>query len=103
MPCEHGKQKNRCKECGGSSQKRAVCEHGRQKSRCKECGGSSFCEVWFCCMEVVFIGMEGQCRRAVVVPKMVAENALGVSTTHRTESESRKPKRPPPSKRPTLE
>ena len=56
--CEHGKQKSRCKECGGNN----ICEHGkfksyckecsgsqicphnRQKSHCKECGGSSFCE-----------------------------------------------------------
>ena len=38
--CEHGKQKSRCKECGGS----AFCEHGKWKSHCKECGGSLFCE-----------------------------------------------------------
>ena len=38
--CEHGRQKQSCKECGGSS----VCEHGRQRSTCKECGGSSVCE-----------------------------------------------------------
>ena len=38
--CEHGKQKARCKECGGSS----ICEHGRIRSQCKECGGSSICE-----------------------------------------------------------
>ena len=38
--CEHGRQKSRCKECGGSG----ICEHGRQKSQCKECGGSSICE-----------------------------------------------------------
>ena len=31
--CEHGRQKSRCKECGGSG----LCEHGRQKSQCKEC------------------------------------------------------------------
>jgi len=37
--CEHGKQKAYCKECGGS----AFCEHGKQKAKCKECGGSSFC------------------------------------------------------------
>ena len=29
--CEHGRHKNTCKECGGSS----VCKHGRQKSGCK--------------------------------------------------------------------
>jgi hypothetical protein len=40
MPCPHGRQKSRCKECGGSS----FCEHKRRKSQCKECGGSSFCE-----------------------------------------------------------
>ena len=38
--CEHGKQKARCKECGGSS----ICEHGRHRKRCKECGESSVCE-----------------------------------------------------------
>ncbi len=38
--CPHGKQKNNCKQCGGSS----ICEHGRQKSRCKQCGGSGICE-----------------------------------------------------------
>ena len=38
--CEHGRRRNRCKECGGSQ----ICEHGRQRSKCKECGGSSICE-----------------------------------------------------------
>jgi hypothetical protein len=38
--CEHGKQKSRCKECGGSE----ICEHGKRKSHCKECGGSQICE-----------------------------------------------------------
>ena len=56
--CEHGREKSRCKECGGSGicehgrQKRickqcggnGICEHGREKSRCKECGGSGICE-----------------------------------------------------------
>ena len=37
--CSHGKQKRKCKECGGS----AFCSHGKQKSECKECGGSAFC------------------------------------------------------------
>jgi hypothetical protein len=37
--CIHGRQKSKCKECGGSS----LCTHGRRKSRCKECGGSSLC------------------------------------------------------------
>ena len=37
--CSHGKQKSKCKECGGSS----ICDHGRQKSHCKECGGSGIC------------------------------------------------------------
>ena len=39
-PCEHGRQKSQCRECGGSG----ICEHGKQKSRCKECGGSGICE-----------------------------------------------------------
>ena len=38
--CPHGRQRCRCKECGGSS----ICEHGRERSKCKECGGSSICE-----------------------------------------------------------
>lgn len=56
--CEHGRQKNLCKECGGASicehgtRKRickdcdgaSICEHGRQKSNCKECAGASICE-----------------------------------------------------------
>ena len=37
--CAHGRQKQQCKECGGS----AICPHGRQKQQCKECGGSAFC------------------------------------------------------------
>ena len=38
--CEHGRQRSKCKECGGAS----ICEHGRRRSRCKECGGSAICE-----------------------------------------------------------
>ena len=38
--CEHGKQKSRCKECGGCG----LCEHNKIKSICKECGGGSICE-----------------------------------------------------------
>ena len=38
--CEHGRERRRCKECGGSG----ICEHGRIRSKCKECGGGSFCE-----------------------------------------------------------
>ena len=38
--CEHGKQRSKCKECGGGS----ICEHGKQRSQCKECGGGSVCE-----------------------------------------------------------
>ena len=34
-----GKDKNKCKECGGSN----FCEHGKEKYRCKECGGVSLC------------------------------------------------------------
>ena len=37
---EHGRQRSRCKDCGGSS----ICEHGRQRSQCKDCGGSGICE-----------------------------------------------------------
>ena len=38
--CEHGRQKCRCKECGGKS----ICEHNRIRSKCKECRGSQICE-----------------------------------------------------------
>ena len=31
--CEHGRERNRCKECGGVY----ICEHGRRRSDCKEC------------------------------------------------------------------
>ena len=40
MPCQHGRRRSRCKECGGSG----LCEHGRVRSKCKECGGSGICE-----------------------------------------------------------
>jgi hypothetical protein len=30
--CEHGRQKDRCKDCGTGT-----CEHGRQKGRCRGC------------------------------------------------------------------
>lgn len=33
--CEHMRQRNTCKACGGSS----ICEHGRRRNTCKECGG----------------------------------------------------------------
>jgi hypothetical protein len=39
--CEHGRQKSKCKDCGGGS----ICEHGRRRrSQCKDCGGGSICE-----------------------------------------------------------
>ena len=38
--CEHGRQKQYCKECGGSQ----ICEHGKRKSICKLCHGSQICE-----------------------------------------------------------
>ena len=38
--CEHGRERSRCKECGGAS----ICEHGRVRSQCKECGGASICQ-----------------------------------------------------------
>jgi hypothetical protein len=36
--CEHGKSKYTCKECG-----KYFCEHGKRKSKCVECGGSEIC------------------------------------------------------------
>ena len=38
--CPHGRQRSKCKECGGAS----ICEHGRERYKCKECGGASICE-----------------------------------------------------------
>ena len=38
--CPHGRQRSKCKECGGAS----ICEHGRRRTTCKECGGSEICE-----------------------------------------------------------
>ena len=37
--CAHGRQKSRCKECGGAS----ICEHMRRRNICKECKGSQIC------------------------------------------------------------
>ena len=37
--CVHGRQKSKCKECGGSG----ICPHRRQKQVCTECGGSAIC------------------------------------------------------------
>ena len=38
--CEHGRQRNKCKDCGGSQ----ICFHGRRRNQCKDCGGVSICE-----------------------------------------------------------
>lgn len=38
--CEHGREKYRCKDCGGIG----ICEHNRRKSQCRDCGGSQICE-----------------------------------------------------------
>jgi hypothetical protein len=37
--CIHNKQKQYCRDCGGS----AYCIHNKRKSRCVECGGKSLC------------------------------------------------------------
>ena len=37
--CVHGRECSKCKECGGGS----ICVHGRRRTRCKECGGGSLC------------------------------------------------------------
>jgi ribosomal protein L37E len=34
--CEHGKERTRCRDCGGGS----YCEHGRIKANCSVCGDS---------------------------------------------------------------
>ena len=38
--CDHGKQRSHCKDCKGS----AICDHGKQRSQCKDCDGSAFCD-----------------------------------------------------------
>ena len=38
--CEHGRQRYRCKDCGG----KGICEHGRDRYYCKDCGGKGICE-----------------------------------------------------------
>ena len=38
--CEHGRERRKCKQCGGSS----ICEHNRERNKCRECGGASICE-----------------------------------------------------------
>ena len=38
--CEHGRLRNWCKDCGG----KYICEHHRQRYQCRECGGKGFCE-----------------------------------------------------------
>lgn len=38
--CNHGKSKNHCKDCGGSS----ICVHNIQRNRCVKCDGKSICE-----------------------------------------------------------
>ena len=37
--CPHGRQRSKCKECGGAS----ICVHGRERYYCKECGGGGIC------------------------------------------------------------
>ena len=38
--CEHGRRKNQCKDCGGSS----ICEHRKEKYYCIDCGGYGICK-----------------------------------------------------------
>lgn len=38
--CEHGREKRRCRDCGGQG----FCKHNTRKSRCRICGGGEFCE-----------------------------------------------------------
>ena len=37
--CEHGRQKSKCKDCGGSQ----ICPHRNWRQYCKDCGGASIC------------------------------------------------------------
>ena len=34
-PCEHGRQRYTCKQCGGGG----ICEHGRLRGKCGDCRG----------------------------------------------------------------
>ena len=47
--CPHGRQRCRCKECGGVS----ICEHGRIRRQYRECGGGDIC---------LHGGLRSQCR-----------------------------------------
>ncbi len=38
--CEHNKRRDRCKDCKGVG----ICSHNRQKDICKECKGNQICE-----------------------------------------------------------
>lgn len=40
LQCLHGRNRPRCKDCGGS----CICEHEKERSQCKECHGASICE-----------------------------------------------------------
>uniref|UniRef100_A0A0G4GSN2 Uncharacterized protein n=1 Tax=Chromera velia CCMP2878 TaxID=1169474 RepID=A0A0G4GSN2_9ALVE len=58
--CDHGRERTKCKECGGGSicphnklrytcrqcgkGAKGMCEHNRQRHYCRECGGKSICE-----------------------------------------------------------
>lgn len=39
LNCQHNRQKNFCKDCGGQT----VCEHRKIRGICKDCGGSQLC------------------------------------------------------------
>ena len=38
--CQHGKQRSKCKDCGG----KGICQHERRRDQCKDCGGSGICQ-----------------------------------------------------------
>ena len=38
--CEHGRQRSKCKDCGGIG----ICEHDKIRTNCRACGGSGICE-----------------------------------------------------------
>jgi hypothetical protein len=40
MKCEHGRQSNKCRDCGGQ----AFCIHEKRQEQCKECGGRTICK-----------------------------------------------------------
>ena len=60
-PCEHGvKYRSNCKVC-------SACPHGKQRSRCKECGGSQSASTVVSALQCKECGGSGICALSTVV------------------------------------